>query len=92
VEAALFQHPAMVEAAVLGLEDPVWGQTVAAAVVTRAPVPDAELERFCREHLAGYKVPRAFFRLDALPRNATGKVDRTALRQKLGYLPPSQTP
>jgi len=92
VEAVLFQHPALVEAAVLGLEDPVWGQKVAAAVVLRSGVPDADLERFCRERLAGYKVPRSFLRVDALPRNATGKVDRTALRQQFGYLPPSQTP
>jgi O-succinylbenzoic acid--CoA ligase len=92
VEAVLFQHPALVEAAVLGLEDPVWGQKVAAAVVLRSDVPDADLERFCRERLAGYKVPRWFLRVDALPRNATGKVDRTALRQQFGYLPPSQIP
>jgi len=91
VEAALLQHPALEEVAVLGLEDPVWGQRVVAAVVSKSDVSDAELERFCRERLAGYKVPRGFFRLSALPRNANGKVDRTALRQQLGYSPPHQT-
>jgi len=94
VEALLLDHPALDDVAVLGLADPVWGQRVVAAIVVKSAVSavsDAELERFCRERLAGYKVPRSFFRRPALPRNATGKVDRAALRQQLDYSEPHQT-
>ncbi len=82
VEAALLAHPDVVEAGVIGIPDNEWGQAVVASVHLRgtAQVSDEELTRFCRERLAGYKVPRSFRFTTALPRNAAGKLLRRALR------------
>jgi O-succinylbenzoic acid--CoA ligase len=79
IEAALLAHPAVVEAAVVGRPDAEWGQSVAAAVALRAPCSEAELAHFLRARLAPFKQPRAWLVLQALPRNAAGKVDRAAL-------------
>jgi O-succinylbenzoic acid--CoA ligase len=83
VEAVLREHPAIVDAAVVGRPGATWG-SVPVAVVVLAPgvaVDDAELERHCRERLAAYKVPVRFHRLPRLPRNEAGKVLRRELRE-----------
>jgi len=80
VEAALLAHPDVEDAAVCGIPDAEWGQSVAAAVQLRRAVDAAELVRHCRGRLAGFKVPRVLLEVTALPRNANGKVDRVALR------------
>jgi len=82
VEAVLHRHPGVLEAAVIGIPDDHWGEAVHAAVVPRAGVrlQAEELISFCREHIAGYKKPRSVAFLDALPLNATGKVDKNVLR------------
>lgn len=86
VEAALTTHPAVLEAAVVGLEDPRWGHTVAAVIVPRegqSPSEDA-LSDHLRETLAGYKLPRRFeFLTDPLPRTASGKLQRHLVRARL---------
>lgn len=85
VEAALLAHPDVLEAGVVGRPDPEWGRCVAAYVVLaegRHASAD-ELAAFCRERLAGYKVPRSFTFRDALPRNASGKLMRRELRADL---------
>jgi len=82
VENVLTGHPDVVDAAVVGLPHPVWGETVTAAVVSRSGSslhPEQVIE-FCRERLAGYKCPKDVRIVDGLPRNATGKVLRRELR------------
>jgi acyl-CoA synthetase (AMP-forming)/AMP-acid ligase II len=82
IEAILASHPAVAEAAVTGVPDPEFGARPAAWLVLRPdrPAPSGEaLRAFCREHLAGYKVPVAFRTRAALPRDASGKLLRRAL-------------
>jgi len=82
IEEQLHQHPAVLEAAVVGVPDERWGEVLQAFVVLRhaADATPDELERHCRERLAGYKIPRRFLYLGALPRNAGGKVLKNELR------------
>ena len=79
VEAALFEHPAVAEAAVAGIPHAVLGEDVAAWVVLRKPADLEELRSFLLERLADYKVPRRITVLDALPRNESGKVVKSQL-------------
>jgi acyl-CoA synthetase (AMP-forming)/AMP-acid ligase II len=83
VEEVLYQHPAVAEAAVIAAPDPKWGEKVVAVVSARAPVDEAELIAFCRERLAAYKKPRHVVFVDALPKNASGKVLKRELRDRL---------
>src|SRR3984885_2578060 len=82
VEAALHAHPAVVEAAVIGIPHEVLGEDIAAYVVLRpgTTVSTAELQAFAGERLADYKVPRQVHYLAALPRNPGGKVLKSQLR------------
>ena len=86
VEAVLFSHPSVVEVGVVGVADDKWGQRVVAVVrlteLRDDVTPDtATLDAFCRERLAGYKIPREFRLVsDPLPRTASGKLRRAALR------------
>jgi fatty-acyl-CoA synthase len=83
VEGALESHPDVAEAAVVGVADVEWGEKVRAFVVTKpgTNLDEAALKLWCRERLAGPKVPRDFVFLDALPRNPTGKVLKRELRE-----------
>lgn len=83
VEDVIYQHPAVHEVAVFGVEHRKWGEAVAAVVVPReaATLERAELEAFLRERLTAYKVPKGIvFRDEALPRSAVGKVVRRQVR------------
>jgi acyl-CoA synthetase (AMP-forming)/AMP-acid ligase II len=84
VERVLEQHPAVAEAAVLGLPDERMGEVVVAAVRlkpgTTAPVTDAELLQFARDRLADYKAPRRIRIVKDLPRTGTEKVQKAELR------------
>ena len=82
VEAVLSRHPGVVEVAVVGVASPEWGETVVAFVV--GPADPAELAAFAEAELAPYKRPRDVRVVDALPRNAMGKVLRGALREGHG--------
>jgi fatty-acyl-CoA synthase len=80
IEDVLAAHPAVVEAAVVGVPDERWGEVCAAFVVLRRDVDEDELLAHCRERLARFKVPKSFHVVDALPRNSLGKVQKTELR------------
>jgi len=86
VENVLFQMEAIAEAAVIGVPDAKWGE-VGKAIVALKPgaalAPEA-IAKFCRERLAGYKVPKSFEFVPALPRNAAGKVVKPQLRELYG--------
>ena len=83
VEAALQQHPAIEECAVLAADDAQRGQTVAACIVAGNPVSDEALIDFCRQTLAPYKVPSRFVRFSELPKRDSGKIDKKALTTTL---------
>jgi long-chain acyl-CoA synthetase len=86
VEAALFEHPAVADTAVIGVPHDVLGEEVGAAVVLRpgAKVTAEELTRHVKERLAGFKVPtHIWFRSEPLPRNPQGKVLKRELRDAL---------
>jgi len=80
VENALYEHPAVVEAAVVGLPHPVLGEDVAAAVVVRSATTERELQDVVRARLAEHKVPHRVVLVDRLPRNASGKVRKADVR------------
>ncbi|MGO9836719.1 MAG: class I adenylate-forming enzyme family protein [Polyangiaceae bacterium] len=82
VEAAIESHPDVAEVAVVGVDDAEWGERVRAFVVRRpgTTLDDGLLKVWCRERLAGPKVPRDFVFMESLPRNPTGKVLKRELR------------
>jgi acyl-CoA synthetase (AMP-forming)/AMP-acid ligase II len=83
VEEALLVHPAVIEAAVIGAPDALYGERVIAFVTLREPwttALDASLRQFCAERLARYKQPARFVPMRAMPRTAAGKLDRPRLR------------
>jgi acyl-CoA synthetase (AMP-forming)/AMP-acid ligase II len=86
VEGALAAHPNVVEAAVFGVPDPLYGETVAAAVVPNqsAAPTTVELAEFCRERLAPFEVPGTIIVTNELPHTAKGSVDRRAVAQRFG--------
>ena len=82
VEEVLMRHPEVVDAAVVGRDDPEWQQTVTAIVVLRngSATSADELRRHCGESLAPFKVPKRIELASALPRTPSGKLMRRALR------------
>ena len=95
VEAALHEHPAVAEAAVVGIPHPVLGRVAAAAVVTRSAVTSADLRTFLLDRLAVHELPSRLLFLPELPKNPLGKVVKHRLLELLGQPdapPPATSP
>jgi O-succinylbenzoic acid--CoA ligase len=88
VENALVRHPSVAAASVVGIPDREWGHQVAAMVTRHGQdrLTERELLAFCREHLAGYKLPRFLLFVDRLPQTASGKVQRQKVAEQLQQL------
>ena len=81
IDEVLLSHPAVAEAVCFGVPHPGWGEEVAAAVVLREPVGEADILAFCKDRLAEFKRPKKIFITDAIPRTATGKIQRGNVAQ-----------
>jgi len=86
VEEVLYEHPAVAEAAVVGVPDPYRGETVKAFIELKpewkGKVTEEDIIKFCKERLAPYKVPRLVEFRDELPKSLVGKVLRRVLREE----------
>ncbi len=91
MENALYEHPEVVDAAVVGVPHPVLGEDVAAAVVLRSPTAERELQDVVRARLAEHKVPHRVVVVDRLPRNQSGKIAKVEVRALLGAPAPAST-
>lgn len=82
IEAALDQHPDILDVAVFGIPNEAWGESVHAVLVVEPGVwlEETEVQTFARQHLAGYKVPRSIEFVDAIPRTGSGKILKRTLR------------
>lgn len=85
IEDVLITHPGVADAAVVGIPDADWGETVAACIRADGPEQPSsdELAAYCRARLAGYKVPRQWHFMDVFPQTASGKIQKFALRDVL---------
>ena len=84
VEECLYRHPAVMEAAVVARPDEKWGETPCAFVTLKPGARDVstgDIVTWCREHLAGYKVPRTIV-FGELPKTSTGKIQKFVLRER----------
>lgn len=86
VESVLHAHPAVAEAALIGVPDEKWGEVGRAIVVTQkgSTLAADELAAFCQSRLARFKIPKSFVIVEALPKTAAGKIDKRALVQQYG--------
>jgi fatty-acyl-CoA synthase len=85
VEDVLYRHPAVMAAAIVAKPDPKWGETPCAFIEVKpgATVTAEEIVAHCKEHLAGFKVPRAVV-FGELPKTSTGKIQKFELRKRAG--------
>lgn len=84
IEEILYSHPDVMEAAVVGLPDKIWGEEVCAFIVPREgrAISAEELIEFCKERIAHFKCPRRVIFIDSLPKTATGKIQKTRLKEE----------
>ena len=87
IDEVLLAHPSVAEAVCFGTPHPTWGEEVAAAVQLKEPVSEADLLAFCKERLADFKRPKKIHITDAIPRTATGKIQRRIVAQHYAQTP-----
>lgn len=92
IENVLYEHPKVLEAAVFGLPDELWGERVAAAVVLRPGehASQEELVDFCKKRLAAFKTPQSISFRPELPKTGSGKIMKSALREMLAHDTPAE--
>ena len=85
IDEVLLKHPAVAEAVAFGAPHPAWGEEVAAAIVLKegAEATDSAILAFCKERLADFKCPKTIYIIKAIPRTATGKIQRGAVAKAL---------
>jgi acyl-CoA synthetase (AMP-forming)/AMP-acid ligase II len=88
IDEVLLAHPAVAEAVSFGVPHGTWGEEVAAAVVVRQPVTERALLDYCRQHLADFKRPKQIHITDAIPRTATGKIQRGVVAKVYAHKAP----
>ncbi len=86
IDEVLLSHPAVAEAVAFGVPHPAWGEEVAAAIVLKEgdQTTDAAILAFCKERLADFKCPKKIYITNAIPRTATGKIQRGAVAKAMG--------
>jgi acyl-CoA synthetase (AMP-forming)/AMP-acid ligase II len=91
VELALLKHPGIAMAAVIGTPDLRWGEKVTALIVAKpgAELSEKDIQKHCRAHIAGYKVPKAVFFETSLPTTPSGKIQKAPLRERFRDLNPA---
>ncbi len=84
IEEILYSHPKIEDAAIFGVPDPLWGESVRAVIVLKKgeAMTAEEVIEYCKNHLASYKKPRSVEFVESLPRNPSGKVLKTILRER----------
>ncbi len=84
IEEILYSHPRIEDAAIIGVPDPLWGESVKAVIVLKkgATMSEEEVIEYCKSHLASYKKPKSVEFMENLPRNPSGKVLKTVLRKR----------
>lgn len=83
VEGVLTSHPDIEDAGVIGVKDEQWGEVPVAFIVKKSPVSEEEIVEYCMKKLAKFKVPQRIYFIDEIPRNASKKILRRALRSEL---------
>jgi acyl-CoA synthetase (AMP-forming)/AMP-acid ligase II len=87
VENVLNDHPKVLEAAVIGIDDEEWGERIVAVIVPRGEEPtENELTNHCKKELASFKVPKQFIQTDEIPMTTSGKIKKNLLRKKYGEI------